>query len=214
MRVNTEVISIDRANQQIKVRETDSGKEHEEPYDSLILSTGASPLKPPIPGIDRPGHFAVRNIPDVQRIKDWIKDCSPREINCTDVATNTESLISRGKACRAVVVGGGYIGLEMAEQLVRHGGLSVTVVEALPQVMTPLDPEMAAWLHQGLRAKGVELYLNDPVSAFEAPKENEHARASVVTLKSGRRLEADTVVLGLGVRPEIGLAKSARSGHR
>ncbi len=188
VRVNIEVISIDRANRRIKVRETDSGVEHEESYDALVLSTGASPLKPPIPGIDRPGHFTVRNIPDVQRIKDWIKDC---------------------RACRAVVVGGGYIGLEMAEQLVRHGGLSVTVVEALPQVMTPLDPEMAAWLHQELRAKGVTLYLNDPVAAFEAPKENEHARASVVTLKSGMRLEADTVVLGLGVRPEIGLAKDA-----
>jgi rhodanese-related sulfurtransferase len=105
-------------------------------------------------------------------------------------------------------VGGGYIGLEMAEQL-KHRGLGVTVVEALSQVMTPLDPEMAAWLHAELKANGVTLHLGDAVAAFEAPGAGESARASVVVLKSGRRIEADTVVLGLGVRPETALAKNA-----
>jgi NADPH-dependent 2,4-dienoyl-CoA reductase/sulfur reductase-like enzyme/rhodanese-related sulfurtransferase len=187
VRVNTEVVAIDRARQVVKVRETLSGREYEQAYDALVLSTGASPLKPPIPGIDREGHFTVRNIPDVERILSWIKDC---------------------QACRTVVVGGGYIGLEMAEQLKRRG-LAVTVVEAMPQVMTPLDPEMAAWLHLELQAHGVALHLGDPVAAFEPPKSNESARASVVVLRSGRRIEADTVVLGLGVRPETSLAKNA-----
>jgi NADPH-dependent 2,4-dienoyl-CoA reductase/sulfur reductase-like enzyme/rhodanese-related sulfurtransferase len=187
VRVRTEVISIDRTNRRVKARELDSGREYEQPYDALILSTGAAPLIPPIPGIDRPGHFTVRNIPDVEKILAWINECGAR---------------------RAVVVGGGYIGLEMAEQLKRRG-LAVTVVEALPQVMAPLDPEMAAWLHTELRANGVELHLGDAVSAFETPSANEPAGASTVVLKSGRRLPADLVILGLGVRPEIGLAKSA-----
>jgi len=187
VRVRTEVIAIDRARRQVKVCELSSGREYEQPYDALVLSTGATPLVPPIPGIDRPGHFVVRNIPDVEGIMAWIKDC---------------------RACRAVVVGGGYIGLEMAEQLKRRG-LTVTVVEALPQVMSPLDPEMAAWLHGELRANGIELHLGDAVAAFEPPVADESARASVVILKSGKRLPADLVVLGLGVRPETGLAKSA-----
>jgi len=188
VRVNTEVVMIDRAAQVVKVRELATGREYDQLYDELVLSTGASPLKPPIPGIDWPGHFTVRNIPDVELIMAWIKDC---------------------KACRAVVVGGGYIGLEMAEQLKRRG-LGVAVVEALPQVMTPLDPEMAAWLHQELRANGVELHLGDPVAAFEAPKPSESAGASVVVLQSGKRIEADGVVLGMGVRPETALAKNAK----
>ena len=187
VRVSTEVLSIDRAAQVINVRELATGREYAQPYDSLVLSMGASPLRPPIPGIDRAGHFTVRNIPDVENITAWIKDCD---------------------ACRAVVVGGGYIGLEMAEQL-KHRGLGVTLVEAMPQVMTPLDPEMAAWLHAELRSEGVELHLSDSVAAFEAPRPGETARASVVVLKSGKRIEADIVVLGLGVRPETELAKTA-----
>jgi NADPH-dependent 2,4-dienoyl-CoA reductase/sulfur reductase-like enzyme/rhodanese-related sulfurtransferase len=187
VRVSTEVRSIDRTAQVVKVCEMASGREYEQPYDSLVLSTGASPLRPPIPGIDRAGHFTVRNIPDVENIMAWIKEC---------------------RACRAVVVGGGYIGLEMAEQL-KHRGLGVTVVEAMPQVMTPLDPEMAAWLHAELKANGVALHLGDAVAAFEPPKPGETARASVVVLKSGKRIEADSVVLGLGVCPENSLAKSA-----
>lgn len=187
VRINTEVIGIDRANQRIQVRESETGREYAEAYDALILSPGASPLRPPILGIERPNHFELRNIPDVERIMAWSKDCH---------------------RCRAVVVGGGYIGLETAEQL-RHRGFDVTVVEASPQVMTPFDPEMAAWLQAELRSNGVALHLNDSVVSFELPSEQEPALASIVVLKSGQRLPADSVILGLGVRPEVSLAKDA-----
>lgn len=187
VRVETEVLAIDRAARRLRVREWSSGREYEEAYDELILSPGASPLRPPIPGIDREGHFAVRNLPDIDRIMAWIQE---------------------NQAGRAVVAGGGYIGLEMAEQL-KHRGLQVTVVEALPQVMAMLDPDMAAWLHQELRSHGVALHLNDPVSAFEAPTGEEAALASTVVLKSGQRLPADLVILGLGVKPEVHLAREA-----
>jgi NADPH-dependent 2,4-dienoyl-CoA reductase/sulfur reductase-like enzyme/rhodanese-related sulfurtransferase len=187
VRINTEVLRIDRITKRVHVRELITGREYDEAYDALILSTGASPLKPPIPGIERPNHFTVRNIPDVERIMAWSRGC---------------------ERCRAVVVGGGYIGLEMAEQL-RHRDFKVTVVEALPQVVTPLDPEMAAWLHAELRGNGVELHVNDPVAAFEPSTTSEPARASIVVLKSGTRLPADSVILGLGVKPEVGLAKDA-----
>ncbi|MCF7788717.1 MAG: FAD-dependent oxidoreductase [Prosthecobacter sp.] len=188
VRVHSEVVSIDREAKVVSVRELTNGREYALPYDALVISTGAAPLTPPIPGIQREGHFVVRNVPDVVRIKSWISE--------------TED-------SRAVVVGGGYIGLEMAEQLVRHGGVSVSLVEALPQVMAPLDPEMAAWLHLELKQHGVELCTGSAVAAFEAPTDAEPARASIVVLKDGRRLPADVVVLGMGVKPESALAKAA-----
>ncbi|MBN8246860.1 MAG: FAD-dependent oxidoreductase [Verrucomicrobia bacterium] len=188
VRVRSEVMAIDRAARQVRVRDLPTGREYDLPYDALVLSTGARPLLPPIPGIGREGHFTVHTVPDVERIRAWTRDC---------------------RACRAVIVGGGFIGLEMAEQLVRHGGLTVQVVQSQPQVMAPLDPEMAAWLHRELRAHGVELFLGSPVTAFEAPGGSETARASVVVLGNGQRLPADTVVLSLGVRPRVELARDA-----
>lgn len=188
VRVQTEVIAIDRARRCVRARDLETNREFEEFYDALVLATGAAPVRPPIPGLDRPGHFAVRNVPDVEAIDAWLKEDPTRT--------------------QAVVVGGGYIGLEMAEQL-KHRSLTVTLVEALPQVLAPLDPEMAAWVHQELRAGGVELHLGDPVAAFETPAGNETAHASVVVLKSGRRLPADLVILGLGVKPEAKLARDA-----
>jgi len=187
VRVRSEVLAVNRESKVVRARDLAVGKEYEQAYDALVLATGASPLKPPIPGIERPGHFVVRNVPDVASIQSWIHS---------------------GAVTRAVVVGGGYIGLEMAEQL-KGRGLAVTLIEALPQVMAPLDPEMAAWLHQELRANDVELLLHDAVAAFEPPRADETARASTVVLKSGKRLPADLVVLGLGVRPEASLAKQA-----
>ena len=167
VRVNAEVTGIDRAAGVVKVRDRLSGREYAQPYDALILSTGATPLLPPIPGIEREGHFTVRNIPDVERIKAWI---------------------GAGGAGRAVVVGGGYIGLEMAEQLARHGGLSVSVVEAFPQVMAPLDPEMAAWLHLELRQHGVVRAAGRPipgVNAFSAAAFDHEGNAALVITALG-----------------------------
>jgi NADPH-dependent 2,4-dienoyl-CoA reductase/sulfur reductase-like enzyme len=188
VRVLHEAIAIDRDAQRVTVRDLSSGEEEVLGYDALVLATGAGPLVPPIPGIDNPGHFAVRTVPDVTRIRAWIDE---------------------RKATRAVVVGGGYIGLEMAEQLVHHGGLAVTVVEAQSQVMAPFDPEMAAWLHAEARDHGIDLRLGSGVAGFESPSEGERAAASVVVLKDGHRAPADLVILGLGVRPETGLAKAA-----
>ncbi len=187
VRVETEVTGVDPVSKVVRVKHLPSGEESSESYDALILSTGAEPLRPPIPGIGREGHFSVRNVPDVDRVQAWLS----------------------GRAVRnAVVVGGGYIGLEMAEQL-RRRGLVVTVVEALPQVMAPLDADMAAWLHQELQANEVGLVLGDAVAGFESPAAGEAALASVVVLRSGRRLPADVVILGLGVKPEVGLARGA-----
>jgi NADPH-dependent 2,4-dienoyl-CoA reductase/sulfur reductase-like enzyme/rhodanese-related sulfurtransferase len=187
VRVLTEAVSLDRRAQQVELHDVTSGRRYWEPYDALVLSTGAAPLKPPIPGIERPGHFTVRSIPDAEAIIAWIEDRGARH---------------------AVVVGGGYIGLEMAEQLHRRG-LSVALAEALPQVMAPLDAEMAAWLHEELRAHGVALHLSDGVATFEPPRADEEAMASVVVLNSGTRLPADVVILGLGVRPDVELARQA-----
>ena len=184
VRVMSEVVTIDSENRKVEIFDSRSEKKYWETFDDLVLSTGASPLKPPIPGIDLEGHFTVRNIPDIEAIKTWIANHKP---------------------CKAVVVGGGFIGLEMVEQLHRLE-IEITVVEALPQVMAPLDPEMAAWLHQKLREKNVKLHLDDPVSKFE---KSEDVQASILELKSGQRIPADVVILGLGVRPEIKLGKDA-----
>lgn len=187
VRVSTEVIAIDKNKKEIEARDLTSGNIFKEPYDELIISIGAKPLKPPISGIERPGHFTVRNIPDVEQIMDWIQTHSAR---------------------RAVVVGGGYIGLEMAEQL-HVRGLEVALAEALPQVMAPLDFEMAAWLHEELESNGIALHLGNAVDSFDSPAEGEQAIASVVQLKNGVRLPADLVILGLGVRPEVKLLQDA-----
>ncbi len=187
VRVLTEAVCIDRQAQHIELHELTSDACYREAYDALVLATGAAPLKPPIPGIAHPGHFTVRTMLDVESMIAWIEDRPVR---------------------RAVVVGGGSIGLEMVEQLQRRG-LAVALAEALPQVMAPLDPEMATWLHEELRAYGVTLHLGDGVAAFEVPQAGEAAAVSVVVLKSGTRLPADIVILGLGVRPEVDLARKA-----
>lgn len=187
VRVRHEALALDRARRRVRVRDGVSGREYQEPYDALILAPGAAPVRPPIPGLEREGHFTVRTVPDVDAIQAWIQTHAAR---------------------RAVVVGGGYIGLEMVEQLHRRG-LEVRLVEALPQVLAPLDPEMAGWLHAELRAHGVALHLGDAVAAFESPAAGEVAAASTVVLRSGARLPADLVILALGVQPEVRLAREA-----
>jgi NADPH-dependent 2,4-dienoyl-CoA reductase/sulfur reductase-like enzyme/rhodanese-related sulfurtransferase len=184
VRTRNEVVSIDRQKREIEVSKGKSREVYRERYDALVLSPGAMPVLPPIPGIDLPGILSLRTIPDSRRIIEQI------EVR---------------KAKRAVVVGGGFIGLEMTENLVRRG-LSVTIAEMLPQVMPPLDPEMAVPVQEHLIARGVSLCLNDAVAGFEqGPRQNE---ITVIT-KSGARHVCDMVLLAIGVRPEIKLAKEA-----
>jgi NADPH-dependent 2,4-dienoyl-CoA reductase/sulfur reductase-like enzyme/rhodanese-related sulfurtransferase len=184
VRLRSEVKSIDRKKCEIEVSNGETGKVYRESYDVLVLATGAAPVRPPIPGIDLPGIFSLRTIPDSRQIR---------------------KQIAERKAKRAVVVGGGFIGLETTENLVRRG-VSVTIVEMLPQVMPPIDPEMAVPIQEHLSANGVSLCLGDGVAGFEQdPKEN---TISVIT-KSGQRHVCDMVLLAIGVRPEIALAKEA-----
>lgn len=182
VRVKNEVLSINPNEKKVTIANHASGKQYEETYDKLVLSPGAEPLKPPIPGINQKGIFTLRNVADTDNIKSFIEDHSPQ---------------------RAIVVGAGFIGLEMAESL-NHKGIFVTIVEMAEQVMTPLDYEMAAEVHQHLKTKNVEFYLNDGVSSFE----NDEKKLQV-TLNSGRTLDADMVILSIGVRPETRLAKEA-----
>lgn len=187
VRVRSEVVGIDRAAKRIEVRDLATGLSTFERYDALVLSTGAAPIVPRVPGAERPGHFVLRTLDDMDAIDAWVR--------------------TRG-AEKAVVVGGGFIGLEVAEQLERRG-MQVSVVERNPQVLKPFDPEMAARLHTELRDHGVALHLNNGLARFDDPAPGEDARASVVVLDSGARLAADVVILGLGVRPESKLARDA-----
>ncbi len=187
VRIRSEVIRIVPAKKAVIVREIDSGKEYEQPYDKLVLSPGANPVKPPIPGIDLPGVFTLRNVPDMDRIEEAIKS---------------------GQVERIVIVGAGYIGLEMAENMHRRG-IFVTIVELLDQVINVLDYELAAEVHQHLKSKNVEFYLNDGVTSLEQEKRSGRADGLRVRLKSGRELSTDMVLLSIGVRPDVSLAQEA-----
>jgi NADPH-dependent 2,4-dienoyl-CoA reductase/sulfur reductase-like enzyme/rhodanese-related sulfurtransferase len=180
---NTDVIGIDRHARTISVRDLNTGDSRAERYDALVLSPGAAPIRPPLPGVDLPGVFAVRNIPDSRRIRSWIAD---------------------RRASTAVIVGGGFIGLEMVENLILRG-LSVTVLEKLPQVMPPLDPEVAVPLMEHLISRGVQLHLGDGLARID---EGSDGRLIVVA-DSGASFPADLVILAIGVQPEIDLAKMA-----
>ncbi|MGI6586555.1 MAG: FAD-dependent oxidoreductase [Lutisporaceae bacterium] len=178
----SEVIRIDRQRKVVEVKNIRDGSTYEENYDVLVLSPGAAPVRPPIPGIDSPNIYTLRDIPDTDSIKGFLHENKPQN---------------------AVVVGGGFIGLEMAENL-HKAGLKVDIVEALDQVMAPLDYEMAAIVHNHVRSKGCGLHLKDGVKAFE-PEGNR----TVVVLQSGRRISADMVILSIGVKPNNKLAKEA-----
>jgi len=181
VRVRHEVLSIDRRRHEVVVRDLSANREYREPYDKLILSPGAAPLRPPLPGIDHSRIFTLRTVPDTDRIK---------------------AVVDAG-ARRALVVGGGFIGLEMVENLMRRG-IQVHLIEMLDQVMPPLDREMAEPIHQQLLSRGVDLRLGDAVEAF-----GEHESLVTARLKSGAELVADFVVLAIGVRAESQLAKDA-----
>ncbi|MEM0374192.1 MAG: CoA-disulfide reductase [Sulfolobales archaeon] len=182
IRVKNEVIKINRDSKEVVVRNLRTGEEYVEKYDKLILSPGATPVKPPIPGIDLPNIFTLRDIPDTDRIRNFVDTKNPR---------------------RAVIVGAGFIGLEMAENLA-HRGILVTIVEAMEQVMGVIDFDMAALVHQHLKTKNVEFYLKDSVASFE-----DQNGKIVVNLSSGRKIISDMVILSIGVRPESKLAKEA-----
>jgi len=186
VRVRTEVLSIDPAAKTVRAKNLVTGEEYTESYDALTLSMGAKPFAPPIPGIDRAGNFALRNLEDMDRIK---------------------AAVSAQGAKTAVVAGGGFIGIEMAEQL-RHLGMTVAIVEALPQLMAPFDPEMASLLTRELEAQGVAVHLNAPIKAFQ-PRSDGAAQGSDVVLSETSKLPADVIILGLGVRADTALAKSA-----
>ncbi len=191
VRTRSEVTAIDREKKTVSVKTAD-GKEYIESYDKLLLSPGASPVRPPLPGIDSEGIFTLRNINDTDRIKNYV--------------------VEKGVK-RAVIVGGGFIGLEMAENL-KHAGAEVAVVEMANQVMGPVDYSMAALVNEELRQKGVKLYLEQAVEGFEpvyAPAAGTDAAQTglIVKFKSGIQLETDIVILSIGVRAETRLATEA-----
>jgi NADPH-dependent 2,4-dienoyl-CoA reductase/sulfur reductase-like enzyme/peroxiredoxin family protein/TusA-related sulfurtransferase/rhodanese-related sulfurtransferase len=182
VRPRTEAIAIDRKKKTVLLRDLATGAEHEETYDRLLLSPGADAVRPPLKGIESPRVFTLRNIPDLDRIMAHLDGAAPR---------------------RAVVIGGGFIGIEMAENL-HERGLFTTLVEGASHILAPFDDEMAAIVHAHMKDKHVELYLGDKIDRFE-----DKADHTVVYLASGKRLQADIVVLAIGVRPETTLARGA-----
>jgi len=182
VRVRSSVEAIDRKAKTVRIRDLESGRDYDESYDKLILAPGAAPLRPPIPGIDLPGIFTLRNLQDMDRIK---------------------AAVDQGVQ-QAVVVGAGFIGLELVENLVRLG-VSTTVVELQDQVLPPFDKEMTTPLAKALAESGVALLLGEAAEGFEQTSDG-----LVVRLKSGQELPAQLVALGIGVRPENKLAVDAR----
>ena len=183
VRTRNEVTAIDRQACDVLVRDLEAGRDYREHYDALVLSPGAAPIRPPLPGIDLPGIFTLRTVPDSREIRQWIESRAPR---------------------RAVVVGGGFIGLEMAENLV-HRGLEVTIVEMANQLMPPLDPEMAEFVRRRVATHIAHLQLGDGVAGFEQAADG----SLTVRTQTGGSFGADLVVLSIGVRPESQLAREA-----
>jgi NADPH-dependent 2,4-dienoyl-CoA reductase/sulfur reductase-like enzyme/rhodanese-related sulfurtransferase len=183
VRTSNEVIAVDRDASMLSVLNLETGREYREPYDALVLAPGASPIRPSWPGIELPGVFSLHTVPDSRKIKNWILEKKPR---------------------RAVVVGGGFIGLEMTENLVNYG-ITVTIAGRANQVMPRLDPEMAEYAKQRLVSRGVTLALGDQVTMIQQKSDGSLA----VQTQGDAAHEADLVVLAIGVRPETKLAMIA-----
>lgn len=175
VRVNNEAVKISPEEKTVTVKNLKSGKIYTESYDNLILSPGAEPIKPNIDGIDSNIVFTLRNIPDTLKIKEYIEKSNPKS---------------------AVVIGGGYIGVEMAENL-KEAGLDVSVVELADHLIAPLDFDMAADVHRYIKSKGIKLYLNNGVRAIDG---------NTVILQNGT-IDAEMIIMSVGVRPETSLAK-------
>lgn len=182
VRVQTEVMAIDSVNKTVTAYNHVNGETYTESYDKLLLSPGAEPIRPPLPGINMPGIFTLRNVQDTDYIKAYVDE---------------------RKAGKAVVIGAGFIGLEMAENL-HHLGMDVTVIEMGKQVLAPLDTLMAAPVQQHLRSKGIHLLLDSRVEGFE--RSGDQLR---VQYNQGQTLDADVVILSIGVRPDTRLAVQA-----
>jgi NADPH-dependent 2,4-dienoyl-CoA reductase/sulfur reductase-like enzyme/rhodanese-related sulfurtransferase len=182
VRVHNEVTSIDRERQRLGVRDRRTDHEYEHAYDALVLAPGARPLRPPIEGGDLPGVFTLRTVPDTRKLRDWIREHDAK---------------------RAVVVGAGFVGLEMAENLKRRG-LEVHILELQPQVMAPLDPEMARPLAEHLEQHGIHLHLGEGLGAVRQQDGSLRVEGTAQST-----FPADLVLLGLGVRPEVELAQNA-----
>ena len=182
VRVQNEALSIDPEKKTLQIKDGTTGRIYEESYDDLVLATGSSPIKPKLPGIDSEGIFTVWTVPDTDRIRAYIQEHNTR---------------------KAVVVGGGFIGLEMAENL--HGlGMEVTVMDMADQVMVPLDVDMANLIHENLVMNGVKLSLNTGVAGFRR-----EGNQIIVETASGGTINTDLVVLSIGTRPNSQLAAGA-----
>lgn len=182
VRIYSEVIKIQPDRKCVTVQNLETNETYEEVYDNLVIATGSSPLKPPIKGIDGEGIYTLWTVPDTDKIKAFAEEKHPQ---------------------RAAVIGGGFIGLEMAENLHR-AGIEVTIIEMQDQVMAPIDKEMAHLLHENMQMNGVEVILGDGVSSFE-----DRLGTTQITLGSGKVVTADLVILSIGVRPNSILAKEA-----
>jgi NADPH-dependent 2,4-dienoyl-CoA reductase/sulfur reductase-like enzyme/rhodanese-related sulfurtransferase len=200
VRTGCEAIAINPKVKTVDLKNVSTGEVTTESYDRLVLSPGAASVHPPLPGIDLPGIFQVRTVPDARTIREWI-------------AGGTEFLTGMFKysgiqyvkpTTRAVVIGGGFIGLETAENLI-HLGFEVTLIQKPPQLLGPLDPEVARLVEEHVKRNGVRVILNDGAAAFAQLE----GGAIEVTTQSGATYPADIVILGIGVRPDSTLAKSA-----
>jgi len=191
VRTGHEVLAIDREARTVRVREVDGGAEYDEPYDALALCPGADPVRPPLAGIDDPRVHVLRRIGDMDRIKAVVDEAAARHA------------ADRKTPLRAVVVGAGYIGLELAENL-HHRGAQVHVVELADQILPPLDHETAVPVEQHLRSRGIDVRLATAAAAFTPTPQ-----ALRVELQDSTVIDADLVVLAVGVRPSVGLARAA-----
>jgi NADPH-dependent 2,4-dienoyl-CoA reductase/sulfur reductase-like enzyme/rhodanese-related sulfurtransferase len=199
-RTNCEVVGISAKQKTVELRDNLTGNITTEKYDKLVLSPGSAPIRPPLPGIDLPGIFSVRTVPDARNIKEWLSRDAEEKTGMNSY-TGFQTVV---KPKRAVVIGGGFIGLEMVENFIELG-LEVTLIEKLNQVMPPLDPEMSRLVEKYLVKHGVVMALNDSVAAFEKAADGS---LDVITA-SGKKYPADIVITAIGVKPETALAKMA-----
>ena len=182
VRVKSEAVSINREKKEIKIKNIETNDEYTESYDKLLISTGAKPFVPDIKGLEEAGYLTLRNIEDMEKIS-----------SCID---------SDGYK-NAVIIGGGFIGLETAENL-KHKNINVTVIEKADQVMAPLDPEMASFIHGEIKRRNIALYLNSDITEI-----SNSGKKKIIKLKSGEVVETDIIIASIGVVPDSELAKNA-----